>query len=233
MAQQLAPRISNSTSDNPQIRKTFQLLNDGDERIELYDRHKNVTLILGNTGSGKTTFIQWIAGDNDKLIAKEVAQGEYIIEDGNRIGTATIKSKTIFPELVLDQNTGAAYYDCPGFSDTRSTSNDIATSYFIKKVADHAENLRMVFVVSYPSVRKGVDRLDFMKLLRHSTDFIRDVDKFKTSIAMVVSKVENRNVKIGKNYSLVSDENVIVGIAGFLQDVRQGLAERLVIRSDN
>src|SRR5277367_2861361 len=129
MAQQLAPRISNSTSDNPQIRKTFQLLNDGDERIELYDRYKNVTLILGNTGSGKTTFIQWIAGDNDKLIAKEVAEGtgEFIIEDGNRIGTVTIKSKTIFPELVVDPKTDAAYYDCPGFSDTRSTSNDIAT----------------------------------------------------------------------------------------------------------
>jgi len=141
---------SQPTSHNMEISKTFQLLKEGEEKIQISDQYKNITLVLGNTGAGKTTFMQWIAGDNDKLIAKEVTKGsgEYIIEDGNRIGSSTIKSKTVFPELVIHSETNTAFYDCPGFSDTRSTSKDIATTYFIKKLTDHAEQIKMVFVVS-------------------------------------------------------------------------------------
>ncbi|GIY51975.1 uncharacterized protein CEXT_422351 [Caerostris extrusa] len=122
-------------ASNGLIRTTFDLLESGDKAIQLTEDHRNVILIMGNTGSGKSTFTQWIAGDNSKLISKEVKAdtGEFIIIDNNRISDSTIKSKTVFPELVVDSRTNAAYYDCPGFSDTRSTSNDIATTYFIKK----------------------------------------------------------------------------------------------------
>ncbi|GIY39028.1 uncharacterized protein CEXT_80041 [Caerostris extrusa] len=100
---------------------------------------------MGNTGGGKSTFTQWIAGDNSKLIAREVQKdtGEYLIDDYNRIGNTTLKSKTIFPDLVVDPATNTAYYDCPGFSDTRSTSNDIATTYFIKKSSTIAKALKL------------------------------------------------------------------------------------------
>ncbi|MEW9824903.1 MAG: hypothetical protein AB2992_07200 (plasmid) [Candidatus Symbiodolus clandestinus] len=220
----------NTTSDNNEINNTFKLLEEGEEKIELSEQYKNVTLVLGNTGAGKSTFIQWMAGDNNKLISKEVGEGtgEFIIEDGNRIGSS-INSKTLFPELVVDSKTNAAYYDCPGFSDTRSTSYDIAATYFIKKLADHAKNVKIVLVVGYPAVRKGVERQDFIQLMRHATDLIKNIRKFQNSIAIAITKVDNQTVKRGKVFSLVPDEKIIETIAGFLQEVKQGLEDKLKI----
>ncbi|GIY00530.1 uncharacterized protein CEXT_769441 [Caerostris extrusa] len=215
-----------ATNDgDTEIKAIFDLLENGEKEIKLSDKYKDVVLVLGNTGSGKSTFTQWLAGDNTKLISKEINEGEFIIEDNNRIGDSTLKSKTIFPELVVDEKTSTAYYDCPGFSDTRSSSNDIVTTYFIKKVLDHAESVKLVFVISYPSVRKGVDRQDFTNLLRHVSDLVKDIDKFKTSIALVATKVDNRYVKRGKSLVLVDDGKVIEGIAGFLQEAREYLVE--------
>ncbi|GFY49027.1 uncharacterized protein TNIN_391931 [Trichonephila inaurata madagascariensis] len=81
--------------DNSLIKDTLELLEEGEQEIMLRDDYKNVTLVLGNTGSGKSTFTQWIAGDNSKLISVEVKEGtgEYIIEDNNRIGNSTVTSK--------------------------------------------------------------------------------------------------------------------------------------------
>ncbi|GFQ91982.1 uncharacterized protein TNCT_143661 [Trichonephila clavata] len=215
--------------DNSLIKDTLELLEEGEQEIMLRDEYKNVTLVLGNTGSGKSTFTQWIAGDNSKLISIEVKEGtgEYIIEDNNRIGNSTVTSKTIFPELVIKKETDTAYYDCPGFSDTRSTSHDIATTYFIKKVLDFSERVKMIFVISHPSLRKGVDRQDFMKLLRHATDLVKDIDKFKNSIAIIATKVDNQYVKQGRNLVLVDDDKVIATIADFLQEVKQYLEQSM------
>ncbi|GBN01100.1 hypothetical protein AVEN_198811-1 [Araneus ventricosus] len=221
------PQITNFI-DNVLMNSTLSLLERGEHEIVLRDNYRHVVLILGNTGSGKSTFTQWIAGDNTKLIAKEVREdtGEYIIEDNNRIGNSTLKSKTVFPELVIDPKTSIAYYDCPGFDDSRSTSNELATTYFIKKVLDHAESIKMIFTVSYPSVRKGVDRQDFMKLLRHVTDLIRDIDKFESSFAMIVTKVDNQYIRKGNSFVLVEDAKVLDAIVDFLLEVQCYLDER-------
>ncbi|GBO10552.1 hypothetical protein AVEN_71486-1 [Araneus ventricosus] len=204
------------------MKSTFDLLERGEKEIILDNKHRDVILILGNTGSGKSTFTQWVAGDNTKMISKETEEGtgEYIIEDHNRIGNTTLKSKTIFPELVVDAKTNAAYYDFPGFSDTQGTSHDIATTYFIKKVVDYSESVKMVFTISHPSVRKGVDRQDFMKLMRHATDLVRDIKKFKKSIAIVATKVDNQYIKQDKNFILVEDDKVTAAIAHFLEEAK-------------
>ncbi|CAL1286293.1 unnamed protein product [Larinioides sclopetarius] len=226
---EVSMKNANDDKSDQVIKSTFDLLEKGEKEIKLDEKYKDVILILGNTGSGKSTFTQWVAGDNTKMISKETEEGtgEYIIEDHNRISDSTLKSKTVFPELVVDAKTNAAYYDCPGFSDTQGSSHDIATTYFIKKVLDYSESVKMIFTISHPSVRKGVDRQDFMKLVRHVTDLVKDVEKFNNSIAIVATKVDNQYIKQGKDFVLVEDDKVIVAISHFLQESKQYLEASL------
>lgn len=220
-------RQSDDTETSAQINSTFDLLKRGESEIQLDDKCKDLVLVLGNTGAGKSTFTQWIAGDNKNLTAREVTEGtgEFIIEDNNRISTSTIKSKTIFPELVIDTETKTAYYDCPGFNDTRSASYDIAATYFTKKVTDFAKSVKILFIVNYSSVRTGVDRRDFTNLLRHINDFVKDIEKFQNSISIVVTKVDNTYVNKGK--LLVEDNTVVTTIANFFKEVKENLQESL------
>ncbi|XP_018007170.1 uncharacterized protein LOC108664972 isoform X3 [Hyalella azteca] len=227
--------FQSTSGNNSEIIKTYQLLDEGEEKIQLCERCKNITLVLGNTGAGKSTFLQWFAGDNDKLLAKREfgTSGPYLIEDENRIGNTTLNSMTIFPELVIHHETDDAYYDCPGFSDTRSTSMEIATTYFIKKVADYAEHLKLIFVVNHSSVRRGVDRQDFVKLLRHVADFMTDINKYRGSIAIMVTKIDPHYEEVNGIPILDSDELVIRAIAHFLEEVKQWLRERLAGAGDS
>lgn len=54
--------------------------------------------------------------------------------------------------------------------------------------------MQVVFVIGYHSTQKGGDRLGFVSLLRHATTFIKDLHKYKDSVALVVSKVRFTNV---------------------------------------
>lgn len=216
-------------SQYDEIENTFKLLREGEEKIKLSEKFKELTLILGNTGSGKSTLLQWIAGDNTKLMSVKVGKegddydddeeegDDYIIEDGNRIGRS-MKSKTIFPELVVENKTNSALYDCPGFSDTRSTSNDIATTYFIKKLTDHALKVKIVLVVNFFSVKQGADRIDFMKMVEHATEVVRNVKKFQPSIALVVTKVDRPTIKT---------KRIIKNIATYLNECKQSMVDSL------
>jgi hypothetical protein len=213
---------------NEILDKTFSILDDGKKQIK-FSENKNLILILGNIGSGKSAFTQWIAGDNSKLISKEINQGEFIIEDGNRIGNSTLESKTIFPELVeYNKN---IYYDCPGFDDSKSTSLDLAKTYFIKKMADYSENIKIIFVINYYSVKTSADQEDFLKLIRHSIELLKDINKFKESFSIVVSKVDNQYVKDGDKFKLVSDSTIKKSISNYLIDIKKGLEKKIKITS--
>jgi energy-coupling factor transporter ATP-binding protein EcfA2 len=223
----MATNISIITDNSERI-KTKNLIEEGNKNI-IFGENKDLILILGNTGTGKSTFLQWFAGDNSKLISKEIIEGsgEFIIDDGNnKISTSTLTSKTLFPELVKNVEIGSEFYDCPGFSDTRSASHDIAITYFIKKLCDYAENVKIVFVISYSSVSKGNDRHSFMHLLRHATDLIKDIEKFSKSIALVVTKVENRFVTSKGVMSLVDDVKIIEGIGKFIEAAKPEIESR-------
>lgn len=215
-----------------EVQTTFELLERGRKQIKFPDEN-DVVVVFGATGSGKSTFIEWITGDNKNLISEEIRSGsyEYLIREANdRISSSTV-SKTLFPELVVEHSTGAQFYDFPGFSDTRSSSHDIAASFFIKSVMDRVENVKILLMTSYHTVQEGVDRAAFPKLLKNVNDMIGDVDKFNNSIALVVSKVNNDYIRQGRTQILKPDSSVIAGIANFLLAVKKDYEADLT-RSD-
>lgn len=224
-----ASQPGNGPSDrvDVEINDTLSLLRQGEESVVLPQTGRAI-LVVGNSGAGKSTVVQFVAGDPSNLVA-EGSRGQYLISDGNqRIGSSTLKSQTIFPELVVHNETGTAIYDCPGFSDTRDTAHDIAATYVTKLVASRLNELKFLFVVSYQSVRRGVDRYDFVKLVWHATTFIRDLDKFNQSMGLVVSKVDNLMAKKpGGKVELVPDEQILADVAAFMKDAKEYFKQRL------
>ncbi|XP_065208849.1 uncharacterized protein LOC135837485 [Planococcus citri] len=209
------PPVTNVTNED--IKQVFDLLAQGEVKLNAELKLENVTLVLGNTGSGKSTLTQRIAGYDNQLVSVEEGLDFTISKLNNNTHTSYVTSATIFPELVVDNSTGAGYYDFPGFLDTRGMAHDVVTSYFIKRVIDNVKRVKILFLVSYPSLTNKGTRDDFTNLLRHITKFIKNIDKLKDGIALIVTKVQ---------YPQTSDGQIIQSIVNTLEKVEQELKKQ-------
>lgn len=213
---------------NPVLNDIKTFLNDESAKYQQVDKSKSAILIVGNTGSGKTSLAHFIAGDLGKLISVPTSddpdQTDYLIEDLNdkiSKGSSTTVSKTITPELMIDEE-NYVWYDCPGFSDTRNSSIELITTYSLKSLTDKIENIKFLFVVNHASVSKGYDRLDFKKMVEHGVKLINNIERFDASIALAVSKVQA--FKVSRKKIIQIPEEVIVNtVAEFISEYKSEL----------
>lgn len=211
---------TNASAIEREINRTLQFIEAGNAQID-FTKQKQVSFVMGISGSGKSTLLQFLFGDNSQLLAVDVG-GEIIISDNQiRIGSGT-KSKTSIPELIVDRNTSGAYYDCPGFKDTRNASINIATSYFLKKLFDNADEVKLIFVIAHTKVRTGVDRGGFLTLLNQAVNMLSDVEKFSNGIVLVVTKIDRKIIidRKTRTPSFETDKETINNIATFLKDTK-------------
>ncbi|CAG7662161.1 unnamed protein product [Allacma fusca] len=201
------------------IADTLRLIRAGDAEIILDDATKEFVLTIGLTGAGKTTLTKFFA--IPESLESYDSGHRILIRDKNQTISekSTIVSKTIFPERLLDPTSNHVYYDMPGFSDTRNTSIEIANAWFMKKVADRASSVKILFIVGHSTLQFGQHRDVFLKLLAAATDFVKDPKKFADATSLIVSKVGGRRV-VGKNA-----EDIIEDIADFLLNVKGDLGD--------
>lgn len=189
-------------------------------------KQEDIVLFLGNTGGGKSTLVLLLTDAELESIEIVAGGGAFRIEHkSDRISKhSTTTSKTSVPELMLDSRNGAKYYDCPGFDDTRGVKNDISVTYLIRYLLQSASRVKFPFVISYSSVRIAGDRNNFKKLARHANGLIKDIEKYRDGIALMVSKVDNLYPK-GK---FVNDAKMIENIVKFLNETKREIeAENL------
>lgn len=179
---------------------------------------RTAVILVGNTGCGKSSLAHYIAGDIRKLksvpASNNVDETNFLVEDlYDKIsgGSSTTESKTIIPERITDES-GGVWYDCPGFSDTRNSSVEITITYFLKSVTDKIQNIKILFVVNYSSLARGMYRADFDDMVNHGIKLIRNIDKYKLSLGLVVTKVES--VKVLRRKPIQISENSIVDSVG-------------------
>ena len=115
----------------------------GNETIKI---EKNAIMVLGLSGTGKTTLVNYLNGiemiclKKDKKWIVDLKNENNTLPGGFRIGHGS-QSKTLYPAIYTPIGENYSYVDNPGFSDTRGVGIEISNSSFREEVTKHVENL--------------------------------------------------------------------------------------------
>lgn len=220
-------KVRDVSSQSASMASILDFLNNQDG--QWLGKEKNVVLLLGNTGVGKSTLATLLT-NTTHLVSKGAPEtGEFLLDDNHRISSdCTMESKTHIPELVIDSVNNLSYYDCPGFGDTRGLKYELAQTYFIRRILDYADSVKFVFVIDNGSVKKGGDRKNFPRLAKYATSIIKNVDKYTNGVALIITKVDNtvimdENEDGDVTYKLVDDDTKKKAIVGYLDEIKKDL----------
>ena len=106
----------------------------------------HIVAFLGNTGAGKSTLINFLAG---KALKVGEYGEDYILSDRGDSTAMVIGqgggSETLYPKSIDVQ--GLRFFDFPGFNDTDGSERNLVNAAFIRRILLDAESVRFVFVV--------------------------------------------------------------------------------------
>ena len=121
---------------------------------------KEVLMVLGNTGTGKSTLLNCLLGCEMKLVKPRelglLGVKKVVVVDpkSTRPEVVTIghgkQSHTFMPQIVPDlDHTHGACCDCPGFSDNRGAEINIANAINTRRILQQARGVKAVFLTDY------------------------------------------------------------------------------------
>ncbi len=168
-------------------------------------RDKDIVVFLGNTGAGKSTLVNFMAGKKLQIIGQRYALEDSSDPKAMPIGTQLFNSETLFPksidisdvetipdvEIISDvESTSLRFFDLPGLNDTDGSVRNLVNAAFVRHILLEAKTVRFVYVAGEDqfsadrgqSVQKTINALS--QLFVTATDPSRPLD----SGLFVVSK---------------------------------------------
>lgn len=184
------------------------LIEEGNKQISNYTTNssKEHVIVVGDTGVGKSTVVNYVT--DAKLRVKTIKK-----QSGSSMESKTVidldpsdkhfdkrpmighdsDSATIIPNCYEDPNSNKVYWDCPGFKDTRGPEQEIVNSFYIKRLFDSFDKVKIVFVVSKSQLDSNRYN-DFRSFIERVTKlFGDDAHKLKGS-AFVVTQVDDLKI---------------------------------------
>lgn len=181
-------------------------------------QYKDVVLVVGKTGTGKSTLIQALAGNIlfatefettsfGQTISKTVFDSQTPIpgfEIGHRKSSQTrhINSFTTSVARKDGSTKELVYLDSPGFEDTEGSEVDIATAVMLSQVAKVARSLRFVIMINYVSLLedRGGSMRGILKLVR---SFVSDFEASKRSFMFLFTHTDDIDGICGEPLNIV------------------------------
>lgn len=149
-------------------------------------KEKHIVAFLGNTGAGKSTLINFLAGKGMTRQGGDVVLSNPSDPEAMPIGLGG-DSETRYPKSI--QASGLLFYDLPGFCDAEGSVRNLINAAFIRQILTEAASVRLVIVASldeFTSAR-GEAFKRMLSSVRKLFD-IRTTDVFKSHSVLVVTK---------------------------------------------
>lgn len=209
--------LNSNPANGDSLETLQQLLYEGMDEFSLSD-DKNVVLILGNSDCDKRALSLFLSGAEMKPVEKVADEDDdedydedtsESTEPQSNVSHQIIEtSQTIYPQLI--------YYDCPGMSSTRTVPNDVSSAFFMFKLLNAVNSMKILFTISHDSLKIGGD---FKQFATQAMDYFKNIEQLQDGIGLVVTKVNT-------NYTeedLINNELEIQQIAEFLNQTKHDL----------
>lgn len=176
--------VSNLNTDT--LNTITKLIQEGRERIN--NQVQSGILLLGNTGSGKSTLVHLLSGcqlqakfDNEvgELVIDALQPIQDVIISHNKLSETRIPSKRVIGDIVI--------WDCPGFSDTTGIVQEIANSFYIQRLFEYTQRLKFILVVPESALlnSRGSDFIDTVNQLVRS---FHNSSLVQNSVSLIITK---------------------------------------------
>ena len=171
-----SPPENTSELNEFSVSKLAEILEKNESNTSDIDHNSEIIILVGATGSGKTTFLKAITGHELYLKKLDDTNKEvWDIEDDQDDQDIGHSFQSLTGALKCEVFSGPSTHviDTPGFADTRNIAIDIATSISIRNVASKAKRVRFVVLINTHSIH--ADRaVGLRKNLEHVSKFIGD-----------------------------------------------------------
>lgn len=180
------------------LKETLDLISKGQQILSEHE-DESAVLVIGNTGVGKSTLVNYLSGVKLKKVEREVEKYAYgrqetiieeVLEVDKSVGQVMIghdsSSMTAVPNKWHDNQTNITYWDCPGFEDTHGPTQDIANAFYIQRLFS-IPKIKLLLVVQETSL--GENRGDaFLNIIRQFSNLVKDFSRYEDCTSLVVTK---------------------------------------------